>query len=91
MPVYECRKCIPTNIPNEMTQEQKKVVASIVRDSSTILAMQKMRELLKMDITDTKNISHHITREKGHCHRCRKELTEYEGICPKCKRLNLDW
>lgn len=91
MPTYQCRKCIPTNVPDEMTKEQKKAVASIVRDSKTALAMQNLRELLKMELIDAKNIVSHISRKKGHCHGCGKELIEYEGNCLKCKRLNLDW
>lgn len=91
MAIYKCSKCIPTNVPDEMTLEQKNEVASIVRDLSATMAMQKMRELLKTDLTDVKNITLHITKEKGSCHHCKTELVEYEGNCPKCERLNLDW
>ena len=90
MPVYECRKCLPTNVPDDWTFEKKAETASLIRKTSPIFATQYFRPI-GMDLGDAKNISFHVTRKRGCCHGCGKELVEYEGNCPKCKRLNLDW
>ena len=91
MPIYKCSQCIPTNVPNEMTPEQKSYIASLVRKSEPILAMREIKEFLNLPLIDAKNIALHITSTKGYCHRCNNVLVESEGNCPKCNRLNLDW
>lgn len=55
MPIYECSKCIPTNIPDEITMEQKNHVASLVRASEPILAMKEIKEFLNLPLIDAKN------------------------------------
>ncbi len=90
MPFFECRKCFPTNVPDDWTIEKKNEVASLVRNTNPISAIQYFRPI-GMLLTDAKAIALHITLEKGYCHQCKTNLVEYEGKCPKCKRLNLDW
>ena len=91
MPIYKCSKCIPTNIPVEMIDEQKSHIASLVRTSNPILALQKIKNLLDLSLADAKNIALHITHVKGLCHYCSSVLDKVEGNCLKCERLNLDW
>ena len=91
MPIYKCSKCISTNVPDEITTEQKNHIASLVRSSEPILAMKEIKEFLNLPLVNAKNIALHITITKGKCHRCSNDLVENEGNCPKCKRLNLDW
>ena len=91
MPVFECRKCaLPIIIPDDWTVEKKIETANLVRKTSPIFAIQYFRPLA-MDLTEAKGIALHVTQEKRFCHHCKTELLEYEGDCPKCKRLNLDW
>lgn len=90
MPVFKCRKCLPTNVSDDWTIEKKIETASLIRKTSPIFAIQYFRPI-GMNLSDAKNISLHVTQEKGFCHHCKTELVEYEGKCPKCKRLNLDW
>lgn len=90
MSIFECRKCSPVHIPDNWTDEKKSEVASLIRNTSLVSAIQCFRPI-KMDLGDAKNIAMHVTQEKGLCHHCRTKLVEYEGRCPKCKRLNLDW
>lgn len=90
MTIFKCEECYPTNIPDNWTTEKKAEIASLIRKTSPIFAIQYFRPI-GMDLGDAKNISLHVTREKGSCHRCKTALIEYESNCPKCKRLNLDW
>jgi len=91
MSVFECRKCaLPISVPDDWTVEKKVETASLIRKTSLVFAIQHFRPI-GMDLTEAKGISLHVTREKGLCHHCKTELVEYEGQCPKCKRLNLDW
>ena len=91
MSVFECRKCtLPISIPEDWTVEKKVETASLIRKTSPIFAIQHFRPI-GMDLTEAKDISLHVSTEKGLCHHCKTELVEYEGQCPKCKRLNLDW
>lgn len=91
MPSFDCRKCAqPINVPENWTSEKKSEIGNLIRKASPIFAIQYYRPI-GMDLTVAKGISLHVTREKGFCHRCRKDLIEYEGQCPKCKSLNLDW
>jgi Zn finger protein HypA/HybF involved in hydrogenase expression len=90
MPTFECRKCLPTNVPDDWTIEMKAEIASLIRNTSPISAIQYFQPV-GMNLTNAKGISLHVTRKKGLCHHCKTELVEYEGNCPKCKRLNLDW
>ena len=90
MPIFECRKCLPTKIPDDWAIEKKVEVASLIRKTNPISAIQYFRPI-GMDLTVAKSISLHITTEKGFCHKCRTRLVEYEGKCPKYKRLNRDW
>jgi hypothetical protein len=91
MPIYKCSKCIPTSVPDEITIEQKSHVASLVRATEPILAMREIKEYLNLPLIEAKNIALHITTIKGKCHRCNNIFVEYEGNCPKCMILNLDW
>jgi hypothetical protein len=91
MPIYKCSKCIPTNVPDELTMEQKSYVASLVRESEPILVMHEIKDFLKLPLIDAKNIALHVTTVKGHCHRCSNSFSIFEGNCPKCNILNLDW
>jgi hypothetical protein len=91
MAIFKCRKCIPTNVPDEWTLNEKNIIAALVRKSEPISAMHKMRDLKNLPLIEAKNIALHITLKKGCCHHCRTELSEFEGNCPKCERLNLDW
>lgn len=91
MPIYECSKCIPTNIPDEMTEKQKRYIAFFVRASEPILVMYKLKEYLNLPLIEAKNIALHISRNSGYCHHCGGVLEKKEGNCLKCKRLNLDW
>ena len=90
MPIFECKKCLPTNVPDVWTIEKKNEIAALVRKTSPIFAVQYFRPI-GMPLADAKLIALHITLEKGFCHHCKTELAEYEGKCPKCKRLNFDW
>ncbi|MEZ5427197.1 MAG: hypothetical protein R2747_13085 [Pyrinomonadaceae bacterium] len=90
MSVFECRKCFPIDVPDDWTDEKKAEVASLTRKTSPIFAIQYFRPI-GMDLRQAKGIALHVTRKKGVCHGCTTELIEYEGQCPKCKRLNLDW
>ena len=89
MAIYECKNCLPTNIPDDWTIEKKSEVAKLVRKYGKIRAVQLFCPV-GMAWGDAKNISFHVTEEKRFC-RCKTELVEYEGQCPKCGRLNLDW
>jgi hypothetical protein len=90
MSILKCRKCLPTNVPDDWTTEKKSEVALLARKMSIVSAIHRFRPV-GMDLGDAKNIYMHITREKGFCHHCTTVLVEYEGNCPNCKRLNLDW
>ena len=90
MPSFECRKCSPTNVPNDWTVEKKAEVASLIRKMSLIRAISYFRPI-GMELIDAKGIVFHVTLEKGFCRHCKTKLIEYEGKCPKCKRLSLDW
>lgn len=91
MPIHKCSICIPTNVPDEMTREQKNHIASLVRSSEPILAIHQIKDFLNVPLIDAKNIALHVTSRKGYCHYCNGILVESEGNCPKCNRLNLDW
>jgi Zn finger protein HypA/HybF involved in hydrogenase expression len=91
MPSFKCRKCYPTNVPDDWTRTKKSEIAKIVREDKFTSSILAMRTKSNLELTDAKNISLHISREKGTCHHCKTNLVEYEGNCPKCKRLNLDW
>ena len=91
MALFNCKNCIPTNVPDELSSEEKRVIASFVRNSEPVPAIYKIRELKNLPLIEAKNIVHHITSTKGVCHYCRSKLSEFEGNCPKCERLNLDW
>lgn len=90
MSVFECGKCLPVNVPDDWTNEKKAEVATLIRKKDSFTTVQYFRPI-GMDLGVAKGIFLHVTREKGFCHRCRKNLIEYEGQCPKCKSLNLDW
>jgi hypothetical protein len=90
MPVLECEKCLPTNIPDDWTKEKKAEIASLIRKTSRLFAIKYFRPI-GMDLGNAKNISLHVTSKKGSCHHCKTNLVEYKDKCPKCKRLNLDW
>ncbi len=91
MSFFECRKCeSPINVPNDWTNEKKAEIASLIRKTSPLVAIQYFRPI-GMNLSDAKGISLHVTREKGQCHRCKTGLVEFEDNCPKCKSLNLDW
>ena len=91
MPSFECIKCYPTNVPDDWTRTKKSEVAKMVRENEVIPSISAMRTNNNLLLTDAKSISYHISREKGFCHHCSSNLIEYEGKCPKCKKLNLDW
>ena len=90
MAIFDCRKCLPINVPDDWQIEKKSEIASLVRNTNPISAIQYFRPI-KMSLTDAKGIVLHISVEKGLCHKCKTKLAEYEGKCQKCKRLNLDW
>ncbi len=90
MPIFECAKCSAVNVPNDWTGEKKSEIASFIRKTSPIFAVQNFHPI-EMGLKNAKSIFFHITKVKGHCHHCKTELVEFEGNCPKCKRLNLDW
>lgn len=90
MAVYECRKCLPTNVPDDWTNEKKAEVASLIRKRDSLTVIQYFRPI-GMNLSDAKGIFLHVTRQKGYCHHCKTALVEYEGKCPRCKRLNFDW
>jgi len=88
---FECGKCVPAiNGPDDWTSEKKAEVAALIRTKDSLLVVHYFRPA-GMDIGDAKGIFLHVTREKGFCHHCKTALVEYEGKCPKCGRLNLDW
>ena len=89
MPIYECKNCLPIKIPDEWTTDKKSDVADLVRKFGKLRAVQLFIPI-EMNLENAKNISFHVSEEKGFC-RCRTTITEYEGQCPKCKRLNLNW
>lgn len=89
MTFFECKNCLPINVPDNWTSNKKSEVANLVRKYGKLKAIEFFRPI-GMDLGDAKNVSFHITEEKGFC-RCKTKLIEYEGQCPKCKRLNLDW
>lgn len=91
MPIYKCSKCYPTNVPDNLSDEQKSQIAFQVRELNAIKAMQDLKNSLNLSLTDSKNIVLHITRTKGLCHHCKNALSNNEGNCLKCGRLNLDW
>jgi hypothetical protein len=91
MPSFECNKCVsPITVPDNWTNEKKTEVAALIREKDSLTVIQYFRPI-GMDISEAKGIFLHVTREKDHCHHCKTNLVEYEGNCPKCKRLNLDW
>lgn len=91
MSIFECRKCaLPITIPDDWTDEKKNEVGTLIRERDSLTVIQYFRPI-GMDIGQAKGIFLHVTRKKGFCHHCKTELVEYEGKCPKCKRLNLDW
>lgn len=91
MSAFECRKCVsPINVPDNWTGEKKSEVATLIRKKDSLTVIQNFRPI-GMNISEAKGIFLHVTREKGFCHHCKTKLVEYEGKCPNCKRLNLDW
>ena len=90
MSIFECRKCLPTNVPDDWTVEKKSEGATYMRETNPLSGANRFRSI-KMTINDVKGIALHVTTEKGFCHHCKTTLIEYEGQCSKCKRLNLDW
>ena len=73
MPSFECRKCLPTNVPDGWTNEKKAEVASLIRKMNPIFAIKYFRPI-DMSLTNAKGISLHVTLEKGHCHHCKTIL-----------------
>lgn len=91
MVIYECEKCIlPIIVPDVWTDDKKTEVAAFIRKKDSLTVIQLFRPV-GMDIGKAKGIFLHVSRRKGFCHHCKAPLVEYEGKCPKCKRLNLDW
>lgn len=89
MPIYQCSKCIPTNVPDDWTVEKKTEIGSLVRKYGKIQSVFYFKPT-SMKLIDAKGIAAHVTLKKGFCI-CETELSENEQQCPKCKRLNLDW
>ena len=89
MPILECRKCLPIHVPDDWTEDRKLEVAGLVRKFGPLQAIGRFRAP-GLDLKQAKGIVLHVSPEKGIC-RCQAELSEYEGKCPKCGRLNLDW
>ena len=92
MAIYECAKCYPTSVPDDLPPDVKDEVSGIVRGGSRIQAILHLKSrVTSVDLFTAKGIVTHITGKKGYCHHCGTELEQPEGACAKCKRLNLDW
>jgi hypothetical protein len=89
MSVFECKNCISINVPDNWNTEKKNEVANLVRKFGKLRAIQFFRPI-GMDLGDAKNLALHISEQRGTC-RCKTKLTEYEGQCSNCGRLNFDW
>ncbi len=67
-------------------------VADLVRGDEPLKAMKRLCDQAGTSLAEAKVLVHHVTREPGHCHRCRTPLPRLEQTeCGHCRASNLDW
>jgi hypothetical protein len=86
-----CPKCGANVVwPTELTDADKKLIATEVR-SSSLAGARMAASQFGLDPREAKALAFHITRQCGECHRCRSPLQEDAVVCGQCRSANLDW
>jgi len=83
-------KCL-VDLSVGVDDRMKNDVSSILRGegvTGVILYLKKN----DLSLTQAKGIALHVSKVKGHCHRCNRTLNgDAETTCDNCHALNLDW
>jgi hypothetical protein len=70
----------------------RETVAGLVRQNRLVEALRLLRERTGIGPGDAKAVAHHISSERGICHRCGDALQGGDPtLCPGCGSLNYDW
>ena len=86
-----CPRCkAAISWPSQITSEAQVQIAAEVR-SMGLRAVDGIRASTGIGLAEAKALLFHITRIKGQCHRCRRDLTAGVSICQHCQSANLDW
>ncbi len=87
-----CKKCnIEIMIP-DLTDEQKRELLEMKQAGLNIQVVQRIQDIAKLGLKNSKGLMEHINDTYGHCHRCNfQELDGENIICPKCKSVNTNW
>ena len=91
--VYYCHPCQHSiTLPDELDNSIPAESVRLSRINRNIDAMFVLQTTYKMGLGDAKFITKHISKPKGSCAFCRKNLLE-DGItyCPHCSELNFNW
>ena len=86
-----CPRCKASiSWPAQITSEAREQIAAEVR-SMGLRAIHGIGASAGLGLAEAKALLFHITRIRGQCHRCGRDLTAGATICQHCQSANLDW
>jgi hypothetical protein len=88
-----CRGCQGRVQVPDLEATDRARIAALVANGDRLQAMTEIRRLTGWDLREAKRLLLHLTTTRGRCHfePCASELTSPVGICPICRRVNVDW
>ena len=85
----KCPRCNWTIVQLNLSEEQKRAVAGILKQDAKLHAVKYLRENTTLSLTDSKGAMMHWHKTYGQCVRCKHtELTEEYINCPQCNAFN---
>ena len=86
-----CPKCrASVEWPSGLDVNAKSELAAW-RRSSPVDAQRHIHSNLGLGLGESKVLVHHISSDRGTCHRCGSAISGLEVICEKCRSLDLNW
>jgi hypothetical protein len=90
-PHIVCGKCRGVVVwPHSLSPEQMAELAAITRADALDGAHFAARHL-GLGPRESKALALHITKQRGRCHRCNRDVSGRESLCSFCRSANLDW
>ena len=88
----KCIRCHYELIIPDFTNDQKRELLDMKRAGLDLQVVQRIKNIAKIDLKDSKALMMHINQNYGRCHRCNYDnLITENVICPKCKSVNTNW
>lgn len=88
--IIYCKKCKSEIVIPMLTEGQKLEIWGL--NDQSMIAIAKIAEYGKLNLTEAKKIHDHVNKEYGNCIRCNNTDLKGENVtCPKCNAFNINW